>query len=61
MFFLLTANHRLQIYNQAMASAKERYSADKKAYDNRTPEEVAAANAAAAVAALAVSCLKMRF
>lgn len=36
-----------------MAIAKERYSADKKAYDNRSPEEVAAANAAAA-AALAV-------
>lgn len=33
-----------------MASAKERYSQDKKAYDSRSPEEVAAANAATAAA-----------
>ncbi|KAF8659519.1 hypothetical protein AX16_001818 [Volvariella volvacea WC 439] len=41
------------IYHQAMESAKERYSADKKAYDNRTPEEIAAANAAVAQLAAA--------
>jgi hypothetical protein len=34
-----------------MTTAKERYSQDKKAYDNRTPEEIQAANAAAAAAA----------
>ncbi|PFH50569.1 hypothetical protein AMATHDRAFT_129936, partial [Amanita thiersii Skay4041] len=28
------------VYNQAMATAKERYSLDKKAYDSRTPEEI---------------------
>jgi len=38
------------VYNQATADAKERYSADKKAYDNRTPEEVAAQDRAAAAA-----------
>jgi len=41
----------LQYYHKAVESAKERYSQDKKAYDNRTPEEVAAANAAIAEAA----------
>ncbi|KAF8629588.1 hypothetical protein AX15_003335 [Amanita polypyramis BW_CC] len=39
------------VYHQAMATAKERYSQDKKAYDNRTAEEVEAANAAASAAA----------
>lgn len=41
----------LQYYHKAVESLKERYSQDKKAYDNRTPEEVAAANAAVAEAA----------
>ncbi|KAG6845820.1 hypothetical protein H0H87_002508 [Tephrocybe sp. NHM501043] len=41
------------VYNQAVASAKEQYSKEKTAYDARSPEEVAAANAAteAAIAA----------
>ncbi|KAG6918491.1 hypothetical protein DXG01_013851 [Tephrocybe rancida] len=41
------------VYNKAVASAKEQYSNEKKAYDARSPEEVAAANAAneAAIAA----------
>jgi len=39
------------VYHQAMTTAKERYSQDKKAYDNRTPEEIQAANAAVAAAA----------
>ncbi|KAM6495505.1 hypothetical protein JOM56_008211 [Amanita muscaria] len=38
------------VYHQAMASAKERYSLDKKAYDSRTPEEVQAAKEATAIA-----------
>jgi len=33
-----------------MKTAKAQYSEDKKAYDNRTPEQVDAANAAAAAA-----------
>ncbi|KAF8164910.1 high mobility group box domain-containing protein [Crassisporium funariophilum] len=37
-----------ETYNQAMKTAKAQYSEEKKAYDNRTPEEVDAANAAAA-------------
>jgi hypothetical protein len=41
----------LQQYHKAVESAKERYSQDKKAYENRSPEEVAAANAAVAEAA----------
>ena len=41
---------KLQTYNQAMKTAKAQYSEDKKAYDNRTPEQVDAANAAAAAA-----------
>ena len=43
-----------QTYHQAVREAKVQYSEEKKAYDNRSPEEVEAANAAAA-AALAVS------
>jgi len=39
-----------ETYNQAMKTAKAQYSEDKKAYDNRTPEQVDAANAAAAAA-----------
>ncbi|KAG5350301.1 hypothetical protein C0989_011702 [Termitomyces sp. Mn162] len=42
------------VYTKANASAKEQYSNEKKAYEARSPEEVAAANAAAE-AALAVS------
>ncbi|KAL0949071.1 hypothetical protein HGRIS_009167 [Hohenbuehelia grisea] len=38
-------------YNQMMASAKAQYTSDKKAYDNRSPEEIAAAHAAAEAAA----------
>ena len=41
-----------QTYNQAMKMAKAQYSEEKKAYDNRTPEEIEAANAAAAAALL---------
>ncbi|KAG5639343.1 hypothetical protein H0H81_004064 [Sphagnurus paluster] len=42
-----------EVYNKAVANAKEQYSNEKKAYDARSPEEVAAANAAseAAIAA----------
>ncbi|KAF8351078.1 hypothetical protein F5887DRAFT_935823 [Amanita rubescens] len=40
------------VYHQFMADAKERYSQDKKAYDNRTAEEVEAANAAAAAVSI---------
>ncbi|KAG6865562.1 hypothetical protein C0991_001455 [Blastosporella zonata] len=42
------------VYNKAVSSAKELYAEEKKAYDARTPEEVAAANAAneAAIAPL---------
>ncbi|KAF9480835.1 HMG-box [Pholiota conissans] len=39
-----------ETYNQAMKTAKAQYSAEKQAYDNRTPEEIEAANAAAAAA-----------
>lgn len=39
-----------QTYNQAMKNAKAQYSEEKKAYDNRTPAEIDAANAAAAEA-----------
>ena len=42
----------MQVYHQAMADAKERYSQDKKAYDNRTAEEVEAANAAVAAVSI---------
>jgi hypothetical protein len=35
-----------------MKMAKAQYSEEKKAYDNRTPEEIQAANAAAAAALL---------
>jgi UDP-N-acetylmuramyl tripeptide synthase len=41
-----------QTYNQAMKMAKAQYSEEKKAYDSRTPEEIQAANAAAAAALL---------
>ena len=47
---LLTYAAKLQTYNQAMKTAKAQYSEDKKAYDNRTPEQVDAANAAVAAA-----------
>lgn len=59
-------SHTLQTYNQAMKTAKAQYSEDKKAYDNRTPEQVDAANAAVA-AAVSVrhcppfSCLSLSF
>lgn len=49
-----------------MKTAKAQYSEDKKAYDNRTPEQVDAANAAVA-AAVSVrhcppfSCLSLSF
>lgn len=41
------------VYTKAVANAKEQYSNEKKAYDARSPEEVAKADATAA-AALAV-------
>lgn len=47
---LVFSSHIVQTYNQAMKTAKAQYSEDKKAYDNRTPEQVDAANAAAAAA-----------
>ena len=47
---VLTYYVELQTYNQAVEKAKAQYSEDKKAYDNRTPEQVDAANAAAAAA-----------
>lgn len=40
-----------QVYHQATAEAKEKFQADKKAYENRSPEEVAAATMAAEEAA----------
>lgn len=49
----------MQVYHQAMASAKERYSQDKKAYDNRTAEEVEAANVAAAAVRMTMLCICM--
>jgi len=49
--YLRDLTRYLQFYHKAVESAKERYSQDKKAYDNRSPEEVAAANAAVAEAA----------
>ena len=52
MHCLLTYTAKLQTYNQAMKTAKAQYSEEKKAYDNRTPEEVDAANAAAAAASV---------
>ena len=48
--------HTLQTYNQAMKTAKAQYSEDKKAYDNRTPEQVDAANAAVAAAVSVRHC-----
>jgi hypothetical protein len=47
---VLSYDAKMQTYNQAMKTAKAQYSEDKKAYDNRTPEQVDAANAAAAAA-----------
>ncbi|KAF8803922.1 HMG-box [Phlegmacium glaucopus] len=44
------SDEQKETYNQAMKTAKAQYSEDKKAYDNRTPEQVDAANAAAAAA-----------
>lgn len=49
----------MQVYHQAMASAKERYSQDKKAYDNRTAEEVEAANAAVAAVSITILYIYM--
>jgi hypothetical protein len=56
LLLLLLISWFLQVYNNAVASAKEQYSQEKKAYDSRSPEEVEAANAATA-AALAVRVL----
>ncbi|KDR74519.1 hypothetical protein GALMADRAFT_227586 [Galerina marginata CBS 339.88] len=39
-----------ETYNNAMKTAKAQYSEEKKAYDNRTPEEIESANVAAAAA-----------
>ncbi|KAG5220541.1 HMG-box [Salix suchowensis] len=50
----------LQIYHQATADAKEKFQADKKAYENRSPEEVAAATMAAEEAAAAKKVRKPR-
>lgn len=53
---LLTHAAKLQTYNQAMNIAKAQYSEEKKAYDNRTPEQVDAANAAVAAAVSVGHC-----
>ncbi|KAF8169512.1 high mobility group box domain-containing protein [Pholiota molesta] len=44
------SDEQKETYNQAMKTAKAQYSAEKQAYDARTPEEIEAANAAAAAA-----------
>jgi hypothetical protein len=54
--FMHSLDAKLQTYNQAMKTAKAQYSEDKKAYDNRTPEQVDAANAAAAAATSVRHC-----
>jgi hypothetical protein len=56
MHSLLTYAAKLQTYNQAMKTAKAQYSEDKKAYDNRTTEQVDAANAAVAAAVSVRHC-----
>ncbi|KAF9526265.1 hypothetical protein CPB83DRAFT_817278 [Crepidotus variabilis] len=44
------SDEQKETYNQAMKTAKAQYSEEKKAYDNRTPAEIEAANAATEVA-----------
>ena len=56
MHCLFTYTAKLQTYNQAMKTAKAQYSEEKKAYDNRTLEEIDAANAAVAAAAFVRHC-----
>ncbi|KAF9498242.1 HMG-box [Pleurotus eryngii] len=55
----MTEDEKL-IYHQATADAKEKFQADKKAYENRSPEEVAAATMAAEEAAAAKKVRKPR-
>ncbi|KAF4600524.1 hypothetical protein EYR38_005153 [Pleurotus pulmonarius] len=55
----MTEDEKL-VYHKATAHAKEKFQADKKAYENRSPEEVAAATMAAEVAAAAKKVRKPR-